>query len=146
MTVRICVCVCFMFGFQTRSPCKGIISPSLPDVNKKYLLVQKMEALWLVFKGISKWNFANPVPELAKSWDPHGSGTFFFSLFRIYEISLLRTLAQTWLVKEIPKNWIALTFWLKSRLKQCLFNKSALKDIFLIHFVRNRLIFHLGVA
>jgi hypothetical protein len=25
-----------MFRFQTWSPCKGIIIPSLPDVNKKY--------------------------------------------------------------------------------------------------------------
>jgi hypothetical protein len=29
------MCVSFLFEFQTWSPCKGIISSSLPDVNKK---------------------------------------------------------------------------------------------------------------
>jgi hypothetical protein len=43
MAVRICVSVnVSMFVFQTWSPCKGIISPSLPDVNKKHILVQKI--------------------------------------------------------------------------------------------------------
>jgi hypothetical protein len=37
------LCVCFIFGFQTWSPCKGIKIPSLPDVNKENILVQKME-------------------------------------------------------------------------------------------------------
>jgi hypothetical protein len=30
-----------MFGFQTWVPCKEIISPSLPDVKNKHILVQK---------------------------------------------------------------------------------------------------------
>ncbi len=33
--------VCFMFGFQTWSPCKGMISPNLLNCNNKQFLVQR---------------------------------------------------------------------------------------------------------
>ncbi len=47
------------------------------------------------------------------------------------------SLAQTWSVKKgDQKIKVALTLWLKNKLKRCLFNESAWEDIFLIHFVR----------